>query len=347
MQDLAPAPADDQIPCLQSCRIPRRGARRRGFGHSALKSSADSSVNAPSQHPRAASDGVARRRAGLRDAGSWPYDHGMSSTPPSAPDGRSDELVLRLRGAGCVFAEEEAELLREAASDTEQLDLLADRRVAGEPLEHLLGWVLFRGRRLAVAPGVFVPRTRSEILVSLTEAALDGVPRADPAPIVVELCCGVAAVTAALLSDRPGITAFAADIDPAAVACAERNLGGRASALVGDLYSPLPDLIRGRVDVIVANAPYVPTDEIQLMPPEARDHEPLAALDGGIDGLHLHRRIAAEAGDWLRPGGVLIIETSRRQADTTRRIFSDSGLAAVVHEDDEVDGTAVVGRRTA
>ena len=92
----------------------------------------------------------------------------------------------------------------------------------------------------------------------------------------------------------------------------------RTAALhLGDLYDALPVALRGRVDVLAANAPYVPTDRIALMPPEARDHEPRLALDGGVDGVDLHRRIAAGAAEWLAPGGVLLIETSPAQAPLT------------------------------
>ena len=98
-----------------------------------------------------------------------------------------------------------------------------------------------------------------------------------------------------------------------ALACARTNVPA-ATAHLGDLYDALPGRLRGRIDVLAANAPYVPTDRIADMPPEARDHEPRAALDGGADGVDLHRRIAAGAPDWLAPGGVLLVETSPGQA---------------------------------
>ena len=246
----------------------------------------------------------------------------------------SAPVVARLRAAGCVFAEEEAALLAEAAAGAE-LEALVERRVAGEPLEQVLGWAEFCGRRFVVEPGVFVPRQRTRLLVR--EAAS----LARPGAVVLDLCCGTGAVGAAIAAAVRGLDVHASDLDPAAVRCARRNLAG--TVYQGDLYDPLPASLRGRVDVLVANAPYVPTDAIALMPPEARDHEARAALDGGADGLDLHRRVAAGAPDWLAPGGALLIETSERQAPGTLAAVNRAGLIARVVADDELAGTVVVG----
>lgn len=251
----------------------------------------------------------------------------------------TDGLVDRLRAAGCVFAEDEARLLRSSARSPEELDAWAARRVAGEPLEHVLGWVELCGVRLAVGPGAFVPRQRSRVLVDAVLDLVDGV----ASPVVVELCCGVAPVASIVQHVRPAAEIWAADVDPVAIAFARRNLDA-AHALVGDLFDPLPPDLRGRVAVVVANAPYVPTDEIPLMPVEAREHEPLRALDGGPDGVDLHRRIALQVTDWLAPGGAVVIESSRRQAAATAAALADAGLSTTVRRDEEIDGTAVVGR---
>jgi len=246
-----------------------------------------------------------------------------------------DDLVARLRAAGCVFAEEEAALLRSAAAPG-QLEALVSRRVAGEPLELVVGWAEFRGLRVRVGPGVFVPRRRTGFLVELARPLLDA------GDVVVDLCCGTGAVGAALAAEVPGIEVFAADVDPAAVAVARTNLPPDR-VFAGDLYDALPDHLRGRVAVIACNAPYVPTEAIALMPPEARDHEHRVALDGGADGLEVQRRVVAGAGEWLRPGGALIVETSVGQAPRTRRAFEDAGLDARVEHSDDLDGTAVIG----
>jgi len=274
--------------------------------------------------------------AGLAERGS---DVGGGDAGSEAAAGA---VVERLRAAGCVFAEDEARLLVDGAASPEELEAAVARRVAGEPLEYILGWAEFCGLRILVTQGVFVPRRRTEVLVREALSLLDRVAR--DGAVVVDLCCGSGAVAAAIARARPSALIHAVDIDPDAVACARRNLaGGAATVALGDLFAPLPEDLRGRVDVVVANAPYVPTGAIGLMPPEARDHEHRVALDGGADGTDLHRRIAAGARAWLAPGGSLLIEAGREQALTTARHLSDAGLAASVVEDDEYDATVVVG----
>jgi release factor glutamine methyltransferase len=250
--------------------------------------------------------------------------------------GSVPDIVATLRGAGCVFAEDEARLLTEAAADPTELDRLVRRRVAGTPLEHLLGWVEFCGLRIAVEPGVFVPRRRTELLVRA--AARHAPPRG---AVVVELCCGAGAVAAALSALLDDAEVHAADVDPAAVRCARRNLPG-GHVYAGDLDAPLPGRLEHRVDVLVANAPYVPTGEIGLMPAEARDHEPRVALDGGADGLDVARRVVAVAPRWLAPGGVVVVETSERQAPALADTAAAAGLRPAVVTDENTGGTAVV-----
>ncbi len=249
-------------------------------------------------------------------------------------------LVGRLRAAGCVYAEDEAELLLAAAGSAEALADLVDRRVAGQPLEHLLGWAEFGGVRVAVAPGVFVPRARSLLLVTAAVAV------SGPEPAVVELCCGSGALSV-LLADRLAPRFLAAvDVDPAAVACAGRNLAGRGAAvLAGDLFDPLPEVWRGRLDLVVANAPYVPTDAVGLMPPEARLHEARVALDGGPDGLAVLRRVAAGAAYWLAPGGHLVVEVAESQVPALGEAVTGAGLLPTVHRDDDLDAVALTARR--
>jgi len=245
-------------------------------------------------------------------------------------------LVLRLRAAGCVYAEDEARMLVETAASADELERMVASRVEGLPLELVLGWVEFDGLRLVVEPGVFVPRRRTELLVrSAAEFAL-------PGSTVVDLCCGLGAVGAALLAREPSLRLSAADVDPAAVHNARRNLAAE-TVFEGDLYAALPGRLRGTVDVIAANAPYVPTDAIATMPREARLFEATVALDGGADGLDLHRRIAAAAPEWLAPGGHLLIESSERQAPVTAALFERAGLSTSIVHDDDLDGTVVIG----
>lgn len=256
----------------------------------------------------------------------------------SSPRIESD-LVVTLRAAGCVFAEDEARLLLAEAQSPADLNSMVRRRVAGFPLEQILGWAEFFGLRISVDPGVFVPRRRTELLVR------QAVSLSRREAVVVELCCGSGAVSVALISLLDGIELYAADIDPAAARCAGRNLGSAGHVYAGDLFQPLPPQLQGRVDVLVVNAPYVPTGEIRLMPPEARVHEPRVALDGGPDGLDVHRRLAVEAPLWLAPDGALLVETSERQAPVTVDIFGRQGLVSRVVTSDKLDATVVIGTR--
>ena len=270
----------------------------------------------------------------------------MSASPVPVPP---PAVVSRLRSAGCVFAEDEARLLVSAARSPAQLEAMVDRRVGGVPLEYVLGWAEFSGLRIAVAPGVFVPRRRTELLVdeaTLVLRSMGAQRDLVAAPVVVDLCCGSGAVGAALLARIDGLDVHAVDIEPVAVRCARRNLAGSGGQVYeGDLYAPLPERLRGRVDVIVANAPYVPSDSIRLLPPEARLHEPSTALDGGADGLDVQRRVAEAAAGWLAPGGHLLIETSEQQAPETFAVVTRGGFVARVVHSEELSATVVIGIR--
>ncbi|MET0162969.1 MAG: putative protein N(5)-glutamine methyltransferase [Microbacteriaceae bacterium] len=246
------------------------------------------------------------------------------------------DLVARLRAAGCVLAEEEAELLLASTADAAELERRVLRRIAGEPLEQVLGWAAFMGLRLRIEPGVFVPRHRSEALVR-EAAAL-----ARAGGTALDLCCGTGALGAALSALVPGLRHVAADLDPAAVRCARANTAGEV--FEGDLFAALPDALRGRVDVLIANAPYVPTAEIARLPAEFREHELRAALDGGADGLDLQRRVIADAPAWLAPGGALLIETSSAQARATEALLAAAGLRASMRYSEEFETTVAIGR---
>lgn len=259
--------------------------------------------------------------------------------PLSSPS--YDSVVAALRTAGCVFAEDEARLILAAARTPDEVTAMVDRRIVGHPLELVVGWAEFRGLRIQVAPGVFVPRRRTEFLVE------EALAQAPDACVVVDLCCGSGAVGAALADALGPVELHAADIDPAAVDCARRNIAGAGGhAHTGDLFRALPDHLRGRVDILAANVPYVPTGEVGLLPTEARDHEPLVALDGGTDGLDVLRRVANEATDWLAPGGCLLVETSERQAPRAVDAFTGAGLATRLAVSEEWYAHVVVGTRS-
>jgi release factor glutamine methyltransferase len=263
-------------------------------------------------------------------------------------------IVRTLRAAGCVFAEDEAAELVGSAGTPEALADMVARRVEGLPLEHILGWVEFCGLRVAIDPGVFVPRRRTEQLAHRA-AALAGLARD---PTVVDLACGCGAVGIAVASligagaggdargtgRAGGVALHAVDIQPAAVACASRNLrpvGGRVYQ--GDLFAPLPIDLRGRVDVLVANVPYVPSAAVETMPPEARVHEPRVALDGGTDGLDVLRRVAGTARDWLAPGGYVLMEVGEDQLRTALAALASGGLHPSAEGDDDLAATIVIG----
>lgn len=217
---------------------------------------------------------------------------------------------------------------------------MVDRRVAGLPLEHIIGWAEFCGLKIVVDPGVFVPRHRTEFLVRQAAAL------AQSGAVVVDLCCGSGAVGTALAAALEQIELHATDIDPAAVRCTRRNITSvNGYVYEGDLYEPLPATLRGRINILVANAPYVPTEAIRLLPPEARIHESPVALDGGADGLDIQRRLVAAAPIWLAPGGHLLVETSQRQAPQTAKLFANNGLIPQVVRLDELDATVVIGTK--
>ena len=269
-------------------------------------------------------------------------------TAPVPAPMRYPEVVTALRAAGCVFAEDEARLLLEATDDPHRLTRLVQQRIDGEPLEYLLGWVEFYGRRMSIESGVFVPRRRTEFLVDLAVEFLDR-RSVHAGPIIVELCCGCGAVGAALSALLPEIELHASDIDPVATSCARRTLAalddhrGRVHAVYeGDLDASIPARLAGRVDLLIANAPYVPTAAIESMPPEARDHEPTIALDGGFDGLDVLRRVVTLAPRWLAPQGSLLVEVGVAQAPALIAAAAEVGLSAHLERSEERYASAMI-----
>ena len=282
-------------------------------------------------------------------------------------------VTAALRAAGCVYAEEEARLLAAAAGSAEELAAMVRRRAAGQPLEHVAGWAEFCGLRIVVSPGVFVPRRRTEFLVAEAAALLRpagpgtagpgtagpgtaGPGTAGPGtaaspgapPVVVDLCCGSGALGAALAAAAGPAEVHAVDIDPAAVDCARQNLAAAGGhAYLGDLDAPLPPALRGRVAVLLANVPYVPSSEIALLPAEAREHEARPALDGGPDGLAVFRRVAAVAPGWLAPGAALLTEVSDRQAEAAVQAAAAAGLVPRLARSADLGATVLIAARPA
>ena len=248
-----------------------------------------------------------------------------------------DAVTTRLRQAGCVWAEEEAALLLAAAEEGADLETVVSERCSGVPLEYVVGWTEFCGERLTVRRGVFVPRPRTEGLVAVARRLLPS------EGVLLDLCCGVAPIAAALRSSHPAVHILASDIDPAAVACARHNAAGRRIEVVeGDLFEALPRDLRGAIDLIVVNAPYVPSGELDDLPREARDYEPRATLDGGEDGLVVHRRVAAEGPAWLAPGGRIATEVGAHQSRACVEVFAAAGLPAEAVYEADTEATVVV-----
>jgi release factor glutamine methyltransferase len=190
------------------------------------------------------------------------------------------------------------------------------QRCHGVPLQYLTGEQQFLDLVLAVAPGVFVPRPETEILVARALETLEE--RA--APVVVDVGTGTGAVALAVKRSRPDARVLATDVSDEAVSVARANASRHdlhVEVAEGDLLSSLPGEVRGRVDLIVSNPPYVTRDEYDELPVEVRA-EPYEALVGGTD---LHRRLAEVAPKWLRPGGWLVVEIGASQAEEVRGLL--------------------------
>ena len=199
-----------------------------------------------------------------------------------------------------------------------------ERRAAGEPLQYVTGEMPFRHLVLQVRPGVFIPRPETEVLVDVVLEFLDtsGVAQ----PVVVDLCTGSGAVAVSAAYERSGARVYATEIVPETAEVARLNaeragVADRLTVAAGDLFAPLPEELRGHVDVVVSNPPYIPTADLADLPAEVASREPRIALDGGADGLDTVRRIVEEARTWLRPGGLLAMETDTARVKDAANIM--------------------------
>ncbi|HEY6532887.1 MAG TPA: HemK/PrmC family methyltransferase, partial [Acidimicrobiales bacterium] len=228
---------------------------------------------------------------------------------------RDEEVVERLRAAGCVAAEAEADEMLAASPDPSALDRWVARREDGEPLAWIVGATTFCGRRIVVEPGVYVPRPQTEELARRAAALLPDGGRA------LDLCTGSGAVAAHLAASVPSAAVVATDLEERAVRCARRN---GVTSLVADLAEPFRPI--AALEVITAVAPYVPTDALRLLPADVQRHEPRLALDGGDDGLELVRRIVEAAGVLLTPGGHLLVEVGADHDAALSSTFTEHGF---------------------
>jgi release factor glutamine methyltransferase len=246
-------------------------------------------------------------------------------------------VVAALAEGGCVASVEEAdELFRASSEGVGRIEDLVARRLSGEPLAWITGSVLFCGIRILIDPGVFVPRPHTQAMARRAVALLPS------GGIAVDLCTGSGAVAAVLASAHPDATVMATEVAPVAVACARRNGVG---ALVGDLDEPLPPSLRGRVDVMTAVVPYVPTEELAFLPRDVLANEPRNALDGGPRGTTLLVRAAEAAARWLAPGGTVLLELGGDQAGELTAAFENAGLSGIrVHRDGDGQDRAIEAR---
>ena len=209
------------------------------------------------------------------------------------------------------------------------------RRAAGEPLQYISGRAPFRTIEVYVEPGVLIPRPETEVLVG---EALAFVPREGDCT-VLDLCCGSGCIACAVAVERPEASVVACDIAPEAVALTRKNakalgVDGRVEAYEGDLFAALPETLKGCVDVIVTNPPYVPSAVCDELVPEVRDFEPRLALDGGKDGLDVFRAILSQSQAFLAPGGVIAVELHETCLEAARSLAEAAGFADVLIVDD-------------
>ncbi len=248
-------------------------------------------------------------------------------------------LAALLARAGCVAAEEEAaELARAADGDAALLTSLGERRLTGEPLAWVTGRTDFGGLCVRVDPGVYVPRWQS---LTLARRAAARLPDAGTA---IDLCTGSGAIAATLRAAHPAARIVATDCDPRAVACARAN---GVEAHRGDLFTGVPDAVRGETDVVVAVVPYVPTAALDVLPSDTLRFEDASLYDGGPDGTDLLRRVVHEAPRFLRAGGALLLELGGDEAQLLHPVLQARGYRSVrtwSDEDGDVRGLEAVVR---
>lgn len=204
---------------------------------------------------------------------------------------------------------------------------LVERRGSGVPVQYLTGRAWFRTVSVAVAPGVFIPRPETEVM---TGWAIDRLVSLAGAPVVVELCAGSGAISAAIAAERPGCRQYAVELSPQACRVAQANLEGTGVRIIeGDMADAFPEL-DGSVDLVIANPPYIPLEAWEGVAADVRDHEPELALFSGQDGLDALRVVARVARRLLRLGGWVCAEHAEVQSEAVVEVFVATGAFAQV-----------------
>lgn len=206
---------------------------------------------------------------------------------------------------------------------------LIERRATGEPIPYIKGFAEFRGLELISEPGVFVPRDSSEFLAEQAIRRL----RKRRSPVLVDLATGAGTIALSVANEVPKATVYGTDLSQEAVKLARRNarsLGLKARFATGDIFGGLPKKIRGTVDVITVHPPYVAEHEVQDLPDEIKDWEPVHTLtDASRDGLGFVRRTVEEGPDWLSRKGWLLMETDPDRARDVKRVMAKGGFRDV------------------
>jgi release factor glutamine methyltransferase len=206
---------------------------------------------------------------------------------------------------------------------------LVERRAAGEPVQYLTGRAWFRTVEVSVAPGVFIPRPETEVM---TGWAIDRLRELPGEPVVVELCAGSGAISAAIAAERPGCRQYAVELSAAAARAAESNLAATGVVLVeGDMADAFGEL-DGTVDLVIANPPYIPLEAWEHVAVDVRTHEPELALFSGADGLDALKVVAQVAARLLRPGGWVCAEHAEVQSASAVDVFAATGTFTQVSD---------------
>ena len=227
---------------------------------------------------------------------------------------------------------------------------LVRRRAAGEPLQSILGETEFYSRAFKVESGVFIPRPETERLVEIAVALLAPPDHRLLAPVAVEIGCGSGVIGICLALEIPRLSVHAVDVDPRAVELTRHNahihgVDARVHVHQGNRFDPLPRHLRGAVDLLASNPPYIRSGDIENLAAEVREHDPHTALDGGKDGLDSYRAIAHAMAQWLRPGGLVALEIGADQGAKVTGILAASGAQDLNVQQDYAGRDRVVTAR--